>query len=585
MFLETFTPHESFTLEYVSVRGAIGIMDGQGKEEISFDFVNGFEDGIIGITGPSGSGKTTIIENCHPYPCMLSRVGSLKDHFCLKDSHRILIYRSSNGKRYKITMKIDGVAKAVGTNYYVEVQTEGDTWHPVTMVNGSHDSYLEWVENTFGNKDLFLRTSFYTNTAIKNFPDLSQATKSEKMALFSTLAGTDFLSTVSEQAKLHAAELKDKIEEIKGQVKDYDNAEILQEEAETILSENQVLLEEYKSHLKTDKSELEKYNELQKEFIKCEATYDIYRNELSEKKSQLDETERKIKLSEHLIENIKDQLKDIELYKEQIQWYDENIKVRKQLTVEENELRDKFNNAQAELDRKYEIYYEHERTLSSAVSALNHLPKELESLQKALPDLNGKCPVCGAPLSEHKKEELKKETAEIKVKIDGIKESIKEHIAIKDTEEKWLKDNSLNNLKTELNNLNNQITEKSNSIIEIDSYMEQIDIDTAREVVNNSSRMYMEEDTRRLELESYKDSINKRIKELEVQLETIPTDYTDKIARLQRGIEDSNQGIIDANTEIKMAQKQLDEISAYAEKIKEIKASVNSILKTSENMS
>ena len=100
-------------------------------------------------------------------------------------------------------------------------------------------------------------------------------------------------------------------------------------------------------------------------------------------------------------------------------------------------------------------------------------------LKASIPDLSGVCPVCGAPISQHKKEELEKEIQEIedKISVYGIKKLSAESKA--SDEEKWLSENSVQNYKTELTNLNKQITQILNDINTIDNYADGIDIDEA----------------------------------------------------------------------------------------------------------
>ena len=577
MALESFTPHETFTLEYVSIRGAIGIMDGQHKEEMSFDFAHGFDEGIIGIYARTGGGKTTIIENCHPYPCMLSRVGSLKDHFCLKDSHRILIYRSSTGRRYKITMQINGTAKAIGTVYTVVYQDGDKVWEPVKSVDGTHESYVNWVESTFGNKDLFLRTSFYTNAAIKNFPDLSQATKSDKMQLFSTLAGTDFLSVFSDQAKQNIKLIEKDIDDIKGNLKDFDNIEAREEEDKKTIEEDTTLLEEHKANLESDKQSLNEYNELQKAFIQCSATYDIYRQQKSEKTLELDKLHRQVVQSDNNIEGYNQHLADFDQYRSDLKWYEENMALRKELVIKEKNLREKLNNAQAEMDKKESVYNSKKDRYTDIAHIIQNNAKDIEHLSKSIPDLNGKCPVCGAPLETHKKEELKKEVKTINDKIDALK---KETAPLEEEYKelgKWIKDNSLQNFKSTLTDLSNQITDVSNDIISIDTYAEDIDIDQVKDLLNNTESKLEEESKRNAELKEAEHKLNLEILDLEDKLNNIPEDYTDKIARITRGIENTQEQIANLNAEISLLKKDLDAIKDSENLRKEIKSKIKGL--------
>ena len=90
------------------LRGAIGIMKGQGKEEIEVD-LDHYDSGLVALLGPNGAGKTTLIENMHPYSTLLTRPGKLQDHFCLRDSYRDLYFSDlRTGDNYRAFIQVDG---------------------------------------------------------------------------------------------------------------------------------------------------------------------------------------------------------------------------------------------------------------------------------------------------------------------------------------------------------------------------------------------------------------------------------------------------------------------------------------------
>jgi exonuclease SbcC len=211
--------------ELVSLRlkGAIGIMKGIKKEEVAVNFDN-FVSGLIALTGANGKGKTTLIENCHPYPQLLTRKGKLQDHFCLKDSLREVVYRNRvDGSMRKFLIQIDGQNNSGSCKYFIFRQTTGlagAEWEPLTGVDGNLKPYEEALAETFGPIELFQRTAFITQRPTKNLPDLTDATAGEKKSLFVALAGIDYLQgfadTAAEKVKFEAAKAHDA--EIKMQV-------------------------------------------------------------------------------------------------------------------------------------------------------------------------------------------------------------------------------------------------------------------------------------------------------------------------------------------------------------------------------
>jgi exonuclease SbcC len=193
------------------LRGAIGIKKGIRKDEIFIDFDN-YSNGLIALIGANGRGKTTLIENCHPYPQLLTRKGKLQDHFFLRDSIREVIYRNYlTGMMAKFLIQIDGQNKSGGAKYFAFRKPDGSqSYVPVEGVDGNLKPYEELLERTFGPIELFLRTAFITQRPTKNLPDLTDATAGEKKALFVELAGIDYLQRFSDTAAERSKQEADK---------------------------------------------------------------------------------------------------------------------------------------------------------------------------------------------------------------------------------------------------------------------------------------------------------------------------------------------------------------------------------------
>jgi exonuclease SbcC len=208
----------------IRLRGAIGIKKGIHKDEIAINFDN-YADGLVALTGANGRGKTTLIENCHPYPQLLTRGGKLQDHFCLRDSLREVIYRNraEGGKMVKFLIQIDGQSKSGSCKYFVfdaSPSLISDDWIPRPGVDGNLKPYEDALAGIFGPMELYLRTAFITQRPTKKIPDLTDATAGEKKALFVELAGIDYLQRFAdsaadkskeEAAKNHDAEIKVKM--------------------------------------------------------------------------------------------------------------------------------------------------------------------------------------------------------------------------------------------------------------------------------------------------------------------------------------------------------------------------------------
>lgn len=193
-------PCHMFRLVRLELRGAIGFKEGIGKDEFSVDF-SSFVPGIVALCGDCGRGKTTLIENCHPFLQMLTRSGKLQNHFFLKDSYRRLTYQDEEGTYYYLDIQIDGKNKSGKVLAFAYTGKSLDDLKPVPGLNGNVVPYEKWCAETFGSIEMFLRTSFFTKGDTGSVPDLSEATKGEKRALFNSLLGLERLSALASSAR------------------------------------------------------------------------------------------------------------------------------------------------------------------------------------------------------------------------------------------------------------------------------------------------------------------------------------------------------------------------------------------------
>lgn len=202
-------------IDRLVLRGAIGIWRGTGLDTIEINFSD-YEHGLIALIGSNGRGKTTLIENMHPWPQMLTRDGKLQDHFRLRDSYRDLYFTDErSGVQYRALMQIDGQNKSGSVDYYLyrwddELRLSG-SWQPLPDINGRREPYVEAVERLYGSLALYLRSAFISQRPTKGNPDLSDATKGERKALFRELAGLDYLQAYAEAAREKAKALESEI--------------------------------------------------------------------------------------------------------------------------------------------------------------------------------------------------------------------------------------------------------------------------------------------------------------------------------------------------------------------------------------
>ena len=565
----SYVPNDSYELLYLSLKGSIGIKDGIGLDKIEIDFSR-YNHGVLCLLGKNGSGKSTLIENAHPYPQMLTRSGSLKEHFFLKDSHRILIYRTSRGKEIRITMQIDGVVKSIGTRYFVEEREPDSAWKAVSSVDGSNESYMDYVLSHFGDVSLFLRTAFYAKKQIKSIPDLALATKGEKIELFSILAGTDYLSQISESARQSEKDIKKKVDEIKSQISNFDDIKKRITEYERDIEEKQVELEKEKANLDIDRKELDIYKNEQKEYDNAVASATFIHKSITEKTAELDNIRRDILFYSANIEELETRLENTDLYQEQLIWFNENTEQRKHLVLKKKNLVSEKNLIVSSISKKEE----EEETVKSEIAVLDDKIKKLDfslsSAEKSIVKNPEICPLCKQPLDKHKRDELETEQKKIANDIKNIKRLIQNFSEEKKSLQDSLEKLGIKELKTSLKNKEQELFDTENDISQIDSYMETIDIAEIKNTLENALPLLNDNKKRfSTEKDKYK-KVEEELKELSEKSNKLPTDYSDKIKRLERGIENTKENITTLSTEIKVLQDSLISLGKYKAEISQI---------------
>lgn len=555
-------PQHSFELLSLSLRGAIGIRNGQHKEDFELNFEQ-YEDGVVCLVGENGRGKTTVVENCHPYPCMLTRDGTLKDHFYLRDSHRILIYRDENGLYYKISMLIDGKTSTGKTSYFVETSTDRETWKP-NEVDGSLESYKQWVERTFGSIDVFLRTAFFAKEQTKT-PDISATTKSERMELLSKLAGTDHLKDVSLLAREERKGIEKVVEKIETEIESYsryeDNIKLNKQD---IISWNHELkgqdnvvqiLEKELAELKLKDAEYQKSKAL---YEANSALYEQYKKEFEEKKE-------KYECIEYVIENYNKVVMYKE-YKKQIADNTSKIKEYQTSITDKTKKIKKLNDEISALEKEYseiEIQY-------------NKIESEIKIVESQIVPVDKKCPTCGALLSEDKISELVSVVKENEKKLEKLKEERIKYIPVnKDEDWKYAP------RKSEVEHLNEDIDYMNYAIsaITAENTMAELYINAHEELKEyvSLSKESLEESVKKLEKEL--DDLQVKMDDI-VESETLE-DVSEELEKKEAKVKVERNRLSDIASNIKAAEKENEK---YEKELKSVEGKKSQLKKLNDQI-
>ncbi len=558
-------PQHSFELLSLSLRGAIGIRDGQHKEEIELNFEK-YDDGIVCLIGQTGKGKTTILENCHPYPCMLTRDGTLRDNFYLKDSHRILIYKDENGLYYRISMLIDSKNKTGKAVYFAETSKDKSVWTSVPDTDGSLVSYQKWVDSTFGNIDVFLRTAFFAKEQTKGTPDISATTKSERMELLSKLAGTDHLKEVSVIAREQRKEVEKAVETTELELSTYEkyNEAIKQNIQDISIWKKELKLQEKTvSDLEKTVSELKaKDTEYQKNKALNEANkalYEQYTKELNELKSRFDK-----------LEEVVNSMSVYEKIAESNNLFNENLAAIEEQQTKLNKDKQKLSEVESEVKELSKEITEYKLQIAKLESSKTLYESQITKVDDI-------CPTCGSPLSEHKKAELNQHITEVKSELDKVISKNTELNSALKKAEALLKDvDCISELKAEIANKETYIDSLSKENDEYSRFLSSVDPIYKELTYDDAVEEHMKKTE---EIKTLQDKINSL--STAGTLEDVSAELKEAEDLLRKGIDKKSElaaTIASALKENERYQKELDTASEKQKELKDIKDKVTAYL-------
>lgn len=557
--LTSFTfPKHSFELIYAKIRGAKGLK----REELEIDFEN-FNDGVIGLCAAIGSGKTLTIENCQPYPCLLTRDGKLTDHYYLRDSLRELIYRDEEDTYYKIIMNINGAIKTGSVEYLVYTSKDRETWIPVSDCNGNLKCYETWVEETFGSKELFLSTCFTAKEATVGCKDISEATPTENMDLFAKLLGLSYYKTLEEMAKNIKKDLDSNLKAQSVLIKDKG----LYESRIQGFTE---ALEEYESKLEEQKTAYEeaekKMESLQQEYGKFLA----HQNEMRSLNTVIKSLEDAITLKKETVADIEEDKRkadEVELHKRDISLYHSFSKRLEEQMAEIKAKEDEAKHVTSMKAEKQSEIVEINAKISGIETDIEKCKSELAQYQKE-DCKEDNCPFCGATLSSEKKQELAE-------KIKSLKSSIHEYSLTRAPfiTDRDVIDNSIHGYTIALELLDNELKE----------------LNTNKDLTLESVNQYKQYAELEEFTPKYKDhdAILKKMKQEIIQLETdisnktngieVVKDVGEDLAIAKRKREDLMQSYSQTVASINSANENLSYAKEELKKIREYEKGINNL--------
>lgn len=428
----------SWELVSLKLRGSIGIYKGLKKDEVSINF-DSFDSGLIALTGDNGKGKTTLIENCHPYPKMLTRKDKLQEQFRLRDSFREVIYRDRDtGRMVKCVIQVDGETKSGSCNYFAyDSYDGGKSWHAVPGLDKNLKPYEEFVDATFGPLELYLRTAFITQRPTKNLPDLTDATAGEKKTLFVELAGIDYLQKFSEAANDLVKANAEKVHDSEIRIQMLEGSLSRKAEIETSLAESEKTAKEKQAELAGITASGKKARE---EFKGAQERFNAEKDRLNKENGLKDD----VSTLEREISNIES---EISRNREAAEKRAENEKIiaeyedLQKVIAEEQKKRNAINEAnsakmseylqkKSEFDEKIAEIKKNIETLTTEKNAVEKeilkSENEIRFKERDIADISDTCPTCGQKLPAEKIAELNEKRNEAKASIKILEDAISE---------------------------------------------------------------------------------------------------------------------------------------------------------------
>ncbi|MDR2803525.1 MAG: hypothetical protein LBB22_04465, partial [Treponema sp.] len=597
-------PSGEWELASVRLRGAIGIRNGLKLEEITVNF-DDYAHGVIALSGDNGKGKTTLIENCHPFPQLLTRKGKLQNHFFLRDSFREVIFRNSlTGMLAKFLIQIDGANKSGACKYFAFRKPDGAVrYEPVEGIDGNLKPYEDLLARTFGPLDLYLRTAFITQRPTKNLPDLTDATAGEKKTLFVELAGINYLQQFAEAAadkakqeaaKAHDAEIRAQM--LQAAISGKDGAAAELKEAETALTAGQIEIETVLEKGKAAKADVDRLQAAYEAEIERQRNADRTSGAIANAQIDIGKREKDIALYKQTAQNkavFEKAIADGEALQKTIEA--ENAK--KQQNLEKNaEKQREFAKIKADFDAKVKALeterdglQDQRRILEKKVIDARH---NISLYERDAAEINEDCPTCGQRLPADKLAELKNKREQflekIKNEVSAEAKLAAEANAISPRIEELGKE--IAGLAFDAPQPGDDIPFDDTALREATAELREIDIPAARDGLAKARDAAVHIEGLEREIKTQQAIIADKTAELEKLTAGVEAGYGDRLNAELEAAKDIHSGLTDRYTELKTsigrnealieaAKRKLADIATRETELAEIKAAVAIIKK------
>ena len=428
----------SWELVSLNLRGSIGIYKGLKKDEVSINF-DSFDSGLIALTGDNGKGKTTLIENCHPYPKMLTRKDKLQEQFRLRDSFREVVYRDRDtGRMVKCVIQVDGETKSGSCNYFAyDSYDGGKSWSAVPGLDKNLKPYEEFVEATFGPLELYLRTAFITQRPTKNLPDLTDATAGEKKTLFVELAGIDYLQKFADAANEKVKSNENLVHDSEIRIQMLQNSLSRKSEIEKNLLESEKTSKEKQTELDgitaSGKKAREELNGAQERFNAEKDRLNKengLKDDVSTLESEITNIESEMSRNQEAAEKRAENEKVIAEYEDLQKVIAEEQKKRNAINEANSAKMSEYLQKKSEFDEKIAEIKKNIETLTAEKNAVEKeilkSENEIKFKERDIADISDTCPTCGQKLPAEKIAELNEKRNEAKASIKILEDAISE---------------------------------------------------------------------------------------------------------------------------------------------------------------